>query len=109
MSSSASGLYSLYVNRLEILGAIVGTLLALASSAAPAQSVSTTSGGQLPAVVVTGSRLPLTESGLAQSFTVIDQAAIRQMTPSNIEDVLGRIDGVYVDSAGKAGGFRRFT
>ena len=105
MSKSAGKPYSSHLNRLVILGAIVGTLLALVLSAASAQSVTPTSGGQLSAVVVTGSRLPLTESGLAQSFTVVDQAAIRQMTPSSIEDVLRRIDGVYVDSAGKAGGF----
>lgn len=105
MPKSTNSPCSPILNRLVMLGAIIGTPLALAPSAAPAQTVSPTSGGQLSSVVVTGSRLPLTESGLAQSFTIIDQAAIRQMTPSNIEDVLGRIDGVYVDSAGKAGGF----
>ena len=71
---------------------------------ASAQSTATPATG-LPAVLVTASRLPSTPSGLAQNVTVIDQAQIQEANPGRLEDILARITGVYVDSAGKAGGF----
>ena len=60
---------------------------------------------ELAPVLITGSRLPSTPSGLAQNVTVIDQKQIQESHPGRIEDVLGRITGVYVDQAGQAGGF----
>lgn len=60
---------------------------------------------ELPPVVVSGSRLPVTPSGLAQSVTVIDQRQIQESNPARIEDVLARVAGVYIDQAGRSGGF----
>ena len=71
---------------------------------ASAQSSATPATG-LPAVLVTASRLPSTPSGLAQNVTVIDQAQLQEANPGRLEDILARVTGVYVDSAGKAGGF----
>jgi vitamin B12 transporter len=85
--------------------------VALASSifALPLMVTSTSAQAQaatdLPQVVVTGSRLPVTPSGLAQNVTVIDQKQIQESNPGRIEDLLGRVTGVYVDQAGKTGGF----
>ncbi len=56
-------------------------------------------------MVVTGTRLPLTSAGLAQSVTVIDQREIRASRPARVEDLLARVAGVYVDQAGTTGGF----
>lgn len=56
-------------------------------------------------VVVTGTRLPLTASGLAQNVTVIDQKEIQEINPARIEDILAHVTGAYVDTAGMAGGF----
>jgi iron complex outermembrane receptor protein/vitamin B12 transporter len=56
-------------------------------------------------IVVTGTRLPMTSSGLAQNVTVIEHADILASNPSGIEDVLSRVPGIYVDQAGSAGGF----
>jgi iron complex outermembrane receptor protein/vitamin B12 transporter len=56
-------------------------------------------------IVVTGTRLPMTSSGLAQNVTVIEHAEILASNPSGIEDVLSRVTGIYVDQAGSAGGF----
>jgi len=58
-----------------------------------------------PTVVVTGTRLPASATGLAQNVTVIDQKEIQQTNPARIEDILARVTGAYVDSAGQAGGF----
>ena len=74
------------------------------TSPASAQSATTSATG-LPAVLVTASRLPSTPSGLAQNVTVIDQAQLQEANPGRLEDILARVTGVYVDSAGKAGGF----
>ena len=63
---------------------------------------------ELPQVVVSGSRLPVTPSGLAQSVTVIDQKQLLETNPARLEDVLARVAGVYVDQAGKTGGFSSF-
>ena len=60
---------------------------------------------ELPLVGITGSRLAVTPSGLAQSVTVIDRKQIEESSPARIEDILGRLTGVYVDQAGKTGGF----
>jgi len=56
-------------------------------------------------VVVTGSRLPGTATGLAQNVTVIDHEEIAASAPARIEDLLGRVTGAYVDQPGRAGGF----
>ena len=60
---------------------------------------------ELPQVLVSGSRLPVTPSGLAQNVTVIDQRQIQESNPARLEDVLSRVEGVYIDQAGKTGGF----
>ena len=70
-----------------------------------AQQTCGTGVGELGQVLITGSRLPLTESGLAQSVTVIDQREIQESSPARLEDIIGRVAGVYVDQAGKTGGF----
>ena len=74
------------------------------SSMALAQTSATPTSG-LPAVLVTASRLPSTPSGLAQNVTVIDQQQLQEANPARLEDILARVTGVYVDQAGKAGGF----
>ena len=56
-------------------------------------------------VVVTGTRLPVTATGLAQNVTVIDQKEIQEINPARIEDLLARVTGAYVDQAGRTGGF----
>ena len=85
-----------------LAGLVVIGPLATTSGTLQAQTPAAT---ELPPVVVSGSRLPATPSGLAQSVTVIDQKEIQQGNPARIEDVLGRVGGVYVDQAGKSGGF----
>jgi len=54
-------------------------------------------------VDVIGSRLPVTPSGLAQNFTIIDQKQIRAGNPARLEDILARTEGVYVDQASRGG------
>ena len=91
-----------------VRSSVIALQLAAASTAAIAQSGTTESGraaGDLPDVVVSGSRLPSTPSGLAQNVTVIDRKEILETNPARIEDLLGRLNGVYVDSVGAAGGF----
>jgi len=56
-------------------------------------------------VVITGTRLPLTATGLAQNVTVITQKEIQEINPARIEDILALVTGGYVDNAGRAGGF----
>lgn len=58
-----------------------------------------------PQVVVTGTRLPLTASGLAQNVTIIDRKEIEASHAGRIEDLLARVTGAYVDQAGQSGGF----
>jgi vitamin B12 transporter len=83
-------------------------LAAITSTSLQAQetpNVVATATTDLPQVGITGSRLPVTPSGLAQSVTVIDQKQIQESSPARVEDILGRLTGVYVDQAGKTGGF----
>jgi len=82
-------------------GPLLALPLALASMGVQAQDRP----GELQPVVVVGTRLPVTASGLAQSVTVIDQKEIQQTNPARIEDILARVTGAYVDQAGKTGGF----
>jgi iron complex outermembrane receptor protein/vitamin B12 transporter len=82
------------------LAALIGALFAV-----PACVQAQQAGTELAPVVITGSRLPGTPSGLAQNVTVIDRQQIQESNPGRLEDVLGRITGVYVDQAGQAGGF----
>jgi iron complex outermembrane receptor protein/vitamin B12 transporter len=72
--------------------------LAALPVAALAQAVGST-------VVITGTRLPASATGLAQSVTVIEQAEIQRMHAARIEDILGRVTGAYVDQAGATGSF----
>ncbi len=58
---------------------------------------------QLPPIVLTGTRLPITPSGMAQTITVVDDKEIQQTNPANVEEVLSRIPGVFVDRAGTGG------
>jgi vitamin B12 transporter len=88
--------------RTRLAQALLAWPLAAATSVVFAQP---TTASELPQVVVSGSRLPVTPSGLAQNVTVIDQRQIQESNPARIEDILGRATGVYIDQAGKAGGF----
>jgi outer membrane cobalamin receptor len=45
------------------------------------------------AVVVTGTRLPVSATGLAQGVTVIDPKEIAQLQPARLEDPLARVTG----------------
>lgn len=83
------------------------SLLSLLLATAPliASVHAATVGDGVTDVVVTGTRLPLTSTGLAQNVTVVDQAEIQASQPSGIEDVLSRVAGIYVDQAGPTGGF----
>jgi len=76
--------------------------IAIALSAVPGLALAQ---ADAPTVVVTGTRLPASATGLAQNVTVIDQKEIQQTNPARIEDILARVTGAYVDSAGQAGGF----
>jgi len=58
-----------------------------------------------PEVIVTGSRLPITPTGLAQNVSVIDAQQIQQFDPGRLEEILSQVNSVYVDSAGRTGGF----
>lgn len=73
--------------------------------AAVAAIVSTLAGASDADIMVTGTRLPATSTGLAQNVTVIERAEIQASHPSGIEDVLSRVTGIYVDQAGPSGGF----
>ena len=94
-----------------VTGSMWALPLLITSIAAPAQQASdaAASAGATQQVTLTGSRLPSTPSGLAQNVTVIDQKQIQESHPGRIEDVLGRITGVYVDQAGRREGSRRCT
>ncbi len=81
------------------------TLLAATPVALHAQSGVGSSTTDAPSVVVTGTRLPLSASGLAQNVTIIDRQTIEQANPARIEDLLAQVTGAYVDQAGKSGGF----
>ncbi len=71
----------------------------------PACVTAQPAGTELAPVLITGSRLPGTPGGLAQNVTVLERQQIQEGNPGRLEDVLGRITGVYVDQAGPAGGF----
>jgi vitamin B12 transporter len=91
-------------NGLSAPGLICSSLFALPlaclSGVAHAQSAS-----GLGEVVVTASRLPVTDSGLAQSVTIIDKAEILESNPARIEDVLSRVTGVHITRSGSGSGF----
>ncbi len=100
--------HKLQKTRLALLASSMLVLpIALSPRVAQAQDSAraVTTAAQLAPVVVLGSQLPATPSGLAQNVTVIDQKQIQETNPARLEDILGRIPGVYVDRAGKAGGF----
>jgi outer membrane cobalamin receptor len=86
------------------LGVLVASAISL-TGFAPAGLAQDARTGSLPSVTIVGSRLPITPSGLAQNVTVIDAEQIRALNPGRIEDILSQVGGVYVDSAGKTGGF----
>jgi vitamin B12 transporter len=86
---------------LTVLSAAALQLAALAP-AAQAQDDTIRS---LQEVTIVGSRLMSTPTGLAQNVTVIDAKQIQELNPSRVEDILSQVGGVYVDSAGKTGGF----
>jgi vitamin B12 transporter len=54
-------------------------------------------------VVLTGTRLPMTPAGMAQTITVLDQQEIQRTNPANVEEALSRIPGVFVDRVGTGG------
>ena len=89
--------------------ALLGRLLCsgqLAASSALAIAQSPTQPpAKLPPVLVTGSRLPSTPSGLAQSVTVIGPHEIQESNAASLGDLLNRATGIYVDQAGKTGSF----
>jgi vitamin B12 transporter len=80
----------------------VWAALQLASPAVQAQQPAVAGGGA-PGVVVTGTRLPMTPGGMAQTITVLDQQEIQRTNPASVEEALSRIPGVFVDRAGTAG------
>jgi vitamin B12 transporter len=84
------------------MAALVATMVVVPQGALAQQAATQ---GEAPMVVVSGSRLPMTPSGLAQNVTVIDQREIQNINPARIEDLLNRAAGVYVDQAGRSGGF----
>ncbi len=92
---------------LSVLGSLLALPLAFAGTAARSQAVPRGGGGGAAEnqVVITASRLPATPGGLAQNVTIIDQKQVQEMNPGRVEDLLGRLTGVYVDRAGKSGGF----
>ncbi len=79
--------------------ALAALCAALPLAAAQAQT------GSTPAVVVTGTRLPLSAAGLAQNITIIDRQEIENSHVARLEDLLIRTVGVYTDQAGQSGGF----
>ena len=87
--------------RLTVPAVVALTACAFASTAGSQSS----DGPAVEPVIVTGSHLPLTPANLAQSVSVVDSPELRQQTPAGLEEVLGRLNGVYVDSAGGTGGF----
>ncbi len=58
---------------------------------------------QLAPVTLTGTRLPITPSGMAQTITVIDDKEIQRTNPASVEEALSRVPGVFVDRAGPGG------
>lgn len=76
--------------------------LAALATFLPAATLAQSDGGT---VIVTGTRLPASAAGLAQSVTVIDQAEIQRLHAARVEDILGRVTGAYVDQAGATGSF----
>ncbi|MBL8320046.1 MAG: TonB-dependent receptor [Burkholderiaceae bacterium] len=76
--------------------------LAALATFLPAAALAQSDGGT---VIVTGTRLPASAAGLAQSVTVIDQAEIQRLHAARVEDILGRVTGAYVDQAGATGSF----
>jgi vitamin B12 transporter len=82
-----------------------GVLLALGVAPAAAQDAGVSAATEaLPGVVITGTRLPLTPSGMSQTITIVDDKELQLTDPANIEEVLSRVPGVFVDRVG-AGGF----
>lgn len=91
-----------------VLGVVSSTwvLAVLATSiAAQAQQASdaAASVAQLAQVVVIGTRLPITPSGMAQTITIVDDKEIQITNPASVEDALSRIPGLFVDRAGTGG------
>lgn len=78
--------------------------LAALCAALPLAAVQAQTGGS-QTVEVTGTRLPLSASGLAQSVTIIDRQEIENSYVARLEDLLIRKVGVYTDQAGQSGGF----
>jgi vitamin B12 transporter len=77
-----------------------------ACAAALAQPAAGDSASSIPAqqVTLTGTRLPMTPSGMAQTITVVADKEIQVTNPANVEEALSRVPGLFVDRAG-AGGF----
>ena len=87
-------------------GAMLVLPLAMVANPVSAQAPSGGLAAVDPAqVLVTGTRLPITASGLAQNVTIIDRQQILEANPGRIEDLLARVTGAYVDQAGRTGGF----
>jgi vitamin B12 transporter len=66
-------------------------------AAAPASSA------QVQQVTLTGTRLPMTPSGMAQTITIVDDKEIQRTNPASVEDALSRVPGLFVDRVGTGG------
>jgi len=94
-----------FANPLLICSSLFALPLACLAGAAHAQTSAQQSAKGLDEVVVSASRLPVTDSGLAQSVTIIDKAEILETNPARIEDVLSRVTGVHMTRSGSGSGF----
>ncbi len=58
---------------------------------------------QTQQVTLTGTRLPMTPSGMAQTITIVDDKEIQVTNPASVEEALSRVPGLFVDRAGTGG------
>ena len=82
------------------------SMLLLSTTARAQQQSATTF--ESPPVTLTGTRLPMTPSGMAQTITVIDDKEIQQTNPANVEEALSRFPACSSIVPAPAG-FRRCT
>ena len=87
-----------------VLSVIFGTVTAWAQQPSKTQS-GDQSVDELPAIIVSATRLPNTPSGLAQSLTIISGDELRAQNFSDAKSAINTAVGIYVDQVGKAGGF----
>ena len=88
-----------------VTGSMWALPLMITSIAAPAQPASdaAASAGAAQQVTLTGTRLPMTPSGMAQTITIVDDKEIQVTNPASVEEALSRVPGLFVDRAGTGG------